>query len=89
MDAAIAIAFALALLQLLAQLLYLLVIVSHALFASQLLLSAELAVPQLFIMELVGSETARTLLTCVSLKVFWMKPLCTAIFAYPLAFSRT
>ena len=44
MNAAIAIAFALALLQLLAQLLRPLVIVSHALLASQLLLSMVLVV---------------------------------------------
>ena len=44
MDAAIAIAFALALLQLLAQLLRPLVIVSHALLASQLLPSMVLVV---------------------------------------------
>ena len=89
MDAAIAIAFALALLQLLAQLLRPLVIVSHALLASQLLPFVVLVVLQQLFWELVGTEAALTLPARVSLKVFWMKPLCTAVFAYQLALFRT
>ena len=89
MDGAIAIAFALAALQLLAQLLRPLVIVSHAFLASQLVPSVVLVVLQLLFLEHVGTETARTLLARVSLKVFWLKSLCTAVFAYQLAFLRT
>ena len=72
MNAAIAIALALALLQLLAQVLRSLLVASDALRASQLLAPMVLVVFKLLIFEHICSETARTLLARVSLKVFWM-----------------
>ena len=89
MNAAIAIALALALLQLLAQVLRSLLVASDALRASQLLGPMVLVVFKLLFIEHIRPETARTLPARVSLKVLRMKPLCTAVFAYQLCVLRT
>ena len=84
MNAAMAIAFALALLQLLAQLPRSLLFASDALLASQLLAPIVLVVSELLFIEHVCSEAACTLPARTNFKVIRMKPLCTAGLAYRL-----
>ena len=88
MNAAMAIAFPLALLQLFAQLVRSLLFASDALLASELLFSMVLVVVKLVLIEHICTEAACTLPARVILKVIWTKSLRTTVLAYQLCSLR-